>query len=144
MTLSTFPISFEAGLIVQSDLPIISAFFIVDNASASGSNNIKITYVYFSKPIWYAVSLKHCLQRYNPYFLTSPCFLPHRLQALAPAPNFLLLRSIKITSTPYFSLTKEITSSFFNLWSWDTLCFSIFLDFILYPALFRATLISIP
>src|SRR5660398_318580 len=84
MTLSTFPISFEAGLIVQSDLPIISAFFIVDNASASGSNNIKITYVYLSKPIWYAVSLKHCLQRYNPYFRTSPCFLPQRLQALAP------------------------------------------------------------
>src|SRR5512137_1163531 len=91
MTFSVVPISLEAGWMIHSGLPTLSAFFITDIASASGSNNTLTTYENFSKPISGAISRKHCLHRYIPYFLTSPAFLPQRRHWFAPLPKLFLV-----------------------------------------------------
>src|SRR2546428_13979890 len=44
--------------------------------------------MYFLNPRPTATSLKHCLQKFNPYFLTIGPYWPQRLQGLAPFPYF--------------------------------------------------------
>ena len=44
--------------------------------------------MYFLNPRPTATSLKHCLQKLSPYFLTMGPYWPHRLQGRAPFPYF--------------------------------------------------------
>src|SRR5438309_10225416 len=46
-------------------------------------------HMYFLKPSPTATSLKHCLQKLSPYFLTMGPYWPQRLHGLAPFPYFL-------------------------------------------------------
>src|SRR5438132_9891992 len=44
--------------------------------------------MYFLNPRPTATSLKHCLQKFSPYFLTIGPYWPQRLHGLAPFPYF--------------------------------------------------------
>src|SRR5438046_9294440 len=46
-------------------------------------------HMYFLNPRPTATSLKHCLQKLSPYFLTIGPYWPHRLQGRTPFPYFL-------------------------------------------------------
>src|SRR5438093_7419335 len=45
-------------------------------------------HMYFLNPRPTATSLKHCLQKLSPYFLTIGPYWPHRLHGRAPLPYF--------------------------------------------------------
>src|SRR6059036_2233082 len=45
-------------------------------------------HMYFLNPSPTATSLKHCLQKFSPYFLTMGPYWPQRLHGLAPFPYF--------------------------------------------------------
>src|SRR5712691_10523303 len=45
-------------------------------------------HMYFLNPSPTATSLKHCLQKLSPYFLTMGPYWPQRLHGLAPFPYF--------------------------------------------------------
>src|SRR5712692_9996856 len=46
-------------------------------------------HMYFLNPRPGATSLKHCRQKFSPYFLTMGPYWPHRLHGRAPFPYFL-------------------------------------------------------
>lgn len=48
-----------------------------------------IVYLYLLKPMSEALSLKHCLQMFKPYFLIKPVWEEQTLHCLEPLPNFL-------------------------------------------------------
>src|SRR5438128_699943 len=56
-------------------------------------------HMYFLKPSPTATSLKHCLQKLSPYFLTIGPYWPHRLHGRAPFPYFLCFFAFSLAMT---------------------------------------------
>ena len=68
--------------------------------------------MYFLNPRPTATSLKHCLQKFSPYFLTMGPYWPQRLHGLAPFPYF-----------------RTFLGFIFAIWlSASYLCSEVFLD----------------
>ena len=105
--------SFEAGLIVQELFPITSAFFIVDNASASGSSNT----IYLTSRIFLESHIVGYLAEAVPaqvnVVFPDKTLLSAASLAFVCAPSKALSGlNHYITSTEYLSLKKATVSSF--------------------------------
>src|SRR2546429_8673864 len=86
MTRRTWPISFDAGETMHSCLCLRSLLRMDENMLEIGSI---LGHMYFLNPSPTATSLKHCLQKLSPYFLTIGPYWPQRLHGRAPFPYFL-------------------------------------------------------
>src|SRR3990167_3139519 len=87
---STALIRLEDGFIEHSLNPFASALFTTDKTFANGSFSIFHTtrpQLYFLNPILVAISLKHFLQRFRPYFSMKPRVFPHLRHCFMPFPN---------------------------------------------------------
>src|SRR2546425_832457 len=58
-----------------------------------------LCHMYFLKPSPTATSLKHCLQKLSPYFLTMGPYWPQRLHGRAPFPYFLCFFAFSLVMT---------------------------------------------
>src|SRR5690348_3371364 len=68
---------------MQSCLCLRSLLRMAENMFEIGSI---LCHMYFLNPRPTATSLKHCLQKFRPYFLTIGPYWPQRLHGLAPFP----------------------------------------------------------